>query len=137
MASLTAPSSSAFNAVTVNVKLCGSVPREEIQSLSSDPTFSSRTPHTNSYFAGRDGDSSSSQLMVIEDEDTMASQLCSQLSHVGQQQQHQSMSSSCRPSGPQFEAPTWAVPAVGESRLEVSIEKPFANALLSFVEMNH
>ena len=122
MATLTAPSSSAFNTVKVNVRLCGSVPRQELESLSLSKcvpqcVLSSRTLNTNSYLSGRDGDSSTSTHHKIEDE-KMASQLSSQLSGVEQQNHYHYRNA---PS-PEFEAPAWAVPANGESRLEVSME---------------
>lgn len=118
MATLTAPSSSAFNTVKVNVRLCGSVPRQELESLSLSKcvpqcVLSSRTLNTNSYLSGRDGDSSTSSHRKIEDE-KMASQLSSQLSGVEQQNHYHYRNA---PS-PEFEAPAWAVPANGESRLE-------------------
>jgi hypothetical protein len=50
-------------------------------------------------------------------EDDMAMQLCSQLCDMHQRQQQQVIASQRR-STPTFEAPTWAVPAQGEARLE-------------------
>jgi hypothetical protein len=125
MATLMAPSSS-FNPVKVDVRLCGSVPRQELEALSlrkftPQPNLPSRTPNTNPYLVERDGDFSFSSHHTIEDE-KMAMQLSSQLSNQEEMHHYHYRNATSRPSLPEFEAPTWAVPAMGESRLEVSME---------------
>ena len=122
MATLTA-SSSAFSAVKVNVRLCGSVPRTELESLaisrSAPPrVLASRTPNTNAY--AHSSDLLNSSLCSLKEEKSfVASQLCKQLLNKDDSQNRVVN----RPSFPEFEAPTWAVPASGESRLEVSMEE--------------
>lgn len=117
MATLTA-SSSAFSAVKVNVRLCGSVPRTELESLaisrSAPPrVLASRTPNTNAY--AHSSDLLNSSLCSLKEEKSfVASQLCKQLLNKDDSQNRVVN----RPSFPEFEAPTWAVPASGESRLE-------------------
>mmetsp|Transcript_4081 Transcript_4081/g.11825 ORF Transcript_4081/g.11825 Transcript_4081/m.11825 type:complete len:347 (-) Transcript_4081:91-1131(-) len=115
MATLTSPSS-AFSAVKVNVKLCGSVPRQELESLSLSraAVLASRSPNTNSCLVERDGN----LPCPVQEDDTMclASQLFTQLSNV--EEKTNPRSGPLRPSAPEFEAPNWAVPAPGESRLE-------------------
>lgn len=128
MATLAAPSPSAFSSVKVNVRLCGSVPRQELSELTitKPAPLSSRTLNTNSYLAGKYGDSFNSTHHMIEDEKA-AQQLCTQLSNIDERQQH---TGPLRPSLPEFEAPVWAVPASGESRLEVSMESLYLHAEL-------
>jgi hypothetical protein len=103
------PSSSPLSPAKINVRLCGSVPRQEMECLSmcKRPPFvlqSEIKPFTMKM---------KPTVHTIEDKDCVASQLCHQLTSMRQQQESQSSSSA-----PTFEAPSWAVPAQGESRLE-------------------
>jgi hypothetical protein len=91
-------SSSHFTQVKVNVRLCGSIPRTEMDSVYRQ------------------------QSQQQQNADSVAKQLCSQLSTFQQQQQH----SLSAPTGlPTFEPPSWAVPASGEARLEVNKNMDF------------
>lgn len=120
MATLTT-SSSAFSAVKVNVRLCGSVPRTELESLAISRNapprvLASRTPNTNSNALSQNSDFLNSSLCPFKEEKAfVAAQLCKQLL-INDDLQNQHILN--RPSFPEFEAPTWAVPASGESRLE-------------------
>ena len=111
-------SSSALSPVKVNVRLCGSVPRQEMEALSLTKCapLMLRSPNTsnsntNTYMR-------KPQPKVVEDETDVALQLCSQLCSMSQQPQTQP-----KRAAPTFEAPSWAVPANGESRLEVSFHQ--------------
>jgi hypothetical protein len=118
MATIADSTSSAFRTVRVNVRLCGSVPRQELESLSitKPAPLSSRTLNTNSYLAGKYGDETLSTHHPIEDEKTcIGQQLCAQLATM---ETHHRPNNSSRQSLPEFDAPTWAVPGTGESRLE-------------------
>lgn len=132
MATVAASSPSQLSSVRVNVRLCGSIPREEMETLS----LTKCAPHvlrtlnglnTSSYLAGTNGSSDdcvsmvSSTLHTIGDNtNNMGSHLCSQLSKV-QESESLPVSSTMpqRRITPSFEPPSWAVPASGEARLEV------------------
>lgn len=90
-----------FTQVKVNVRLCGSIPRTEMDSLCLKQQQSTAVP-TSMHC------------------DTVAQQLCSQLSNFQQQQeqQHNQQLHSAPSRLPTFEPPSWAVPAGGEARLE-------------------
>eukprot|EP00980_Cylindrotheca_fusiformis_P024641 scaffold12194_cov129-Cylindrotheca_fusiformis.AAC.5 len=109
--------SSAFSTVKVNVKLCGSIPRREIDrcTLSNVLSESQQSEVPNGSYTEQ-----LPSLVASESQDSMsidgAAQLCSQLSSL--QNQDQSMPSSDSGSSPNYEAPGWAVPACGEARLE-------------------
>jgi hypothetical protein len=106
------PSASPLSPAKINVRLCGSMPRQEMESLSllkcaqfvlqseSKPFTMAMKP----------------TVHTIEDKDCVASQLCHHLMSMRQQPENQSLSNA---NVPTFEAPSWAVTAQGESRLEV------------------
>jgi hypothetical protein len=124
-----------YTKVKVNVRLCGSIPRVDLSSLmkhqhDSHPEIPS---------------SSSNQY---NEEDCVAQKLCSHLytmQHQQQQQQEEQAQHkliqpqhmfyseegisppSSRRQSPTYEAPSWAVPASGEARLEVSMGNFFFN----------
>jgi hypothetical protein len=133
MATATQPTSPPLS-VKVNVRLCGSVPRQEMEALSLTKCAqlvlqSSHELHTSSYLAEHNASlhdlaGLGSTVHTIEDKDSVASQVCSQLCNMQRQQQYsQPAFAEPRRVSPTFEAPTWAVPARGESRLEVSMER--------------
>jgi hypothetical protein len=108
MAASTASAPLLLNPVKVNIRLCGSIPREEMGSFSVIKT----TP-----FEFEE----CSSLHTIENKlDSMESLLCSQLSKMQQQELHTIPLPALRQVSNSFEAPSWAVPASGEARLEVS-----------------
>lgn len=116
--------SSAFGTVRVNVSLCGSVPRRELESLSltsgrSSNVLSSRTLNTNSYLLEKNRDAPTS---TQPKKSCIASELCSYLSNMREDHVHRTGPQ--RPSSLEFEAPSWAVPARGDSRLEVRRSMP-------------
>eukprot|EP00934_Nitzschia_sp_Nitz4_P007294 Nitzschia sp. Nitz4//scaffold36_size144017//98549//99580//NITZ4_003105-RA/size144017-processed-gene-0.86-mRNA-1//-1//CDS//3329549513//7284//frame0 len=109
---VTANPTSAFSAVKVNIRLCGSVPRQEMDALSLTKcasVLSNRSLNTNSYLSTRCGDSqvSKSQFLVSKELSSQLNSVRSKLEGIPQ-----------RSAAPEFEAPTWAVPATGEARLE-------------------
>lgn len=119
--SITSP----LSTVKVNVRLCGSIPRQELEALSltkcaPNVLRSSHELNTSSYFA----ENGSREVREVPHsthhtiEDDMALQLCSQLCDMHHRQQQQQVIASQRRVTPTFEAPTWAVPAQGEARLE-------------------
>lgn len=88
---------SPFTQVKVNVRLCGSIPRTEME---------------NAYLKQQH-----SQQQRLES--NIAQQVCSQLSNFQQQQQYNEQQAAPSASrSPTFEPPSWAVPASGEARLE-------------------
>lgn len=130
--------------VKVNVRLCGSIPRlalsmmqqQQLQEapnrLHSLPLFPSSSIHDH-----QDGSSTSNPSRIsvtTKGENCVAKQLCSQL--YAMQQEEQSSQQQKQPTLPQhtfypgtttspnrrptstYEAPSWAVPASGEARLE-------------------
>ena len=135
------PSHTSQSQVKVNVRLCGSIPRLALSmqdeslnvplSLRSLPLFPSSTSNQ-----------ASSSLFRIDDTKKVneaANKLCSDLWNMQQLQQQESsqpnkstqpqhnfypgtVSSSRQRSPTTYEAPSWAVPASGEARLEVSME---------------
>jgi hypothetical protein len=136
---MTTLTSSPLTPVRVNVRLCGSVPRQEMSSLSlnsnqSAPPVMPISQDLNKRSSGLDlknnGSSESwdslegSTHHTIEDTNCVAALLCSQLSSM--QHHHEEEPQAMQPlqqrTSPTFEPPTWAVPATGESRLEVSME---------------
>jgi len=133
------PSHATETQVKVNVRLCGSIPRIALsmikqeqtnvhQSLRSLPLFPSSSDHLEC--------SSISRIdLTKQDENNAANTLCAELFHMKQQQQQESSqlkhstqpqhnfypgSTTCsRQRAPTtYEAPSWAVPASGETRLE-------------------
>ena len=109
----------AFGTVKVNVRLCGSVPRRELESLSITNglpanVLSSRTLNTFSYLTEKNREATS---LAQSKKNCIASELCSFLSNLDDSPCHRT--GPWRPSTSEFEAPAWAVPAPGESRLEV------------------
>lgn len=99
------------------MKLCGSVPRDEIDRLSLVNLISSSHSQlpNGSYLEQRLPSLVASDSMSIDEGDRAAAQLCSQLSNL---QQDHSMPSASSSQSPNYEAPEWAVPASGEARLE-------------------
>jgi hypothetical protein len=152
MATTTLPTSSPLS-VKVNVRLCGSIPRQEMEALSLTKCAplvlrSSHELNTSSYMVElnaslHDLAGLRSTVHTIEDKDCVASQLCSQLCNMQRQQQQQQQYSQPafaepRRVSPTFEAPTWAVPARGESRLEVNMEKsPCGHSFLPGFIVSH
>jgi hypothetical protein len=108
MAALTASATLLLNPVKVNIRLCGSIPREEMGSFSVIKT----TPF--------ELDDCSSPHTIESKNCNMESLLCSQLSKMQQQETHTIPLPALRQVSASFEAPSWAVPASGEARLEVS-----------------
>jgi len=122
------PSQTAQPQVKVNVRLCGSIPRlalsekQELyvpKSLQSLPMFPSSP--------SKQGNSSMFHLDGNKDENDAATKLCTDLSSIRRQQHESSQpqhnfypgtTTSSRPMRPSYEAPSWAVPAKGEARLE-------------------
>jgi hypothetical protein len=135
MATLT---STPLSPVTVNVRLCGSVPRQEMSLLSLNSNLgaplvmlTSNDLNKQSSCSDLKNNVSSESLNsregsthdTIDDTNCVAALLCSQLSNMQHHEEHpQAMQPLQRRISPTFEPPTWAVPATGESRLEVSIE---------------
>jgi hypothetical protein len=103
-------SSSPFTQVKVNVRLCGSIPRTEMDALCLKQQQPQQTVEMDR--------GTILPTVVTNEADSVAQQLCSQLSTF---QQHYPQSAPTRL--PTFEPPSWAVPASGESRLEVSMEQ--------------
>jgi hypothetical protein len=128
MATATAPTLSPLPSVKVNIRLCGSIPRQEIEGISLTKCaplvlLSSQERNTSPDVLRR------STHFTIEDNNNddkncVATQLCSHLCSMQQQRQQQQPQTATAPQRlvlPEFEAPTWAVPARGEARLEVSM----------------
>lgn len=127
--------------VKVNVRLCGSIPRMALSMMQQGATNRLQNvpplPLFPSSSSDRQDSFSTSKIIVSEkDENFVANQLCSQLCCVQQQEetlsepqkqstqpQHNFFTgtnniSTLRRTPPTYEAPSWAVPATGESRLE-------------------
>ena len=121
------PSQTTQSQVKVNVRLCGSIPRVALAekqelcvptSLQSLPMFPSST--------SKQENTSMFRLNGNRDENDAASKLCSDLCNIRRQQQQPSKpqhnfypeKTPSRPMRPSYEAPSWAVPAKGEARLE-------------------
>ena len=135
MATLTSPSTQQLSSVRGDVRLCGSIPREEMDAVSltkcaplgsrtssdlGSSTHSTESNGSSDAWVTRD----SSTHHTIEDTNSVAV-LCSQLSIMQrvETQNAQALQSQCqRRYTPTFEPPSWAVPARGEARLEVSME---------------
>lgn len=118
------PSSLPLSSVKVNITLCGSLPRREMESLSLSKCATQFMPSTsNSYLSRKHMGINSTRPHAIEDERlSVASQLCSQLQSLRDYEQPCATQRSVSSAVPVFEAPTWAVPASGEARLEVCME---------------
>lgn len=123
------PSHPTQSQVKVNVRLCGSIPRlalSEKLGLYVPPSVQSLPMFPSS--PSKQGNSSMFRLDGNKDENDAATKLCSDLCSIRRQQQHESSqpqhnfypvtTTSSRPMRPSYEAPSWAVPAKGESRLE-------------------
>jgi len=122
---MTVSTISPLNTVKVNVRLCGSIPRKEMEALSlnkSEPLVlhSSHEPNTSSYLGKADSHQAHDSLCLKQRimEEDVALKLCSQLSEMRGKQPDQQVTGLKRRVTPTFEAPTWAVPANGEARLE-------------------
>ncbi|CAJ1959840.1 unnamed protein product [Cylindrotheca closterium] len=102
--------STTFNTCKVNVKLCGSIPRDENLSLVQCAPLMLPSGPMNTYLSRSSRNSESSlDCMSIDEGQNVASQLCSQLSSLEKQRS--------QPRN-EYDAPGWAVPACGEARLE-------------------
>lgn len=100
---------STFNTCKVNVKLCGSIPRDEnISLVQCAPLMLPSGPLSTSYLS-QPSRTSQQEGMAIDDGENVAAQLCSQLCSLEKQQTR---------SRNEYDAPGWAVPACGEARLE-------------------
>ena len=131
MAAATTSTPSLFSSVRVNVRLCGSVPRQDMETLS----LTKSAPHvlrtlnglnTSSYLAATNGSSDdcvrrdSSTLHTIGDtSNSTGSRPCSQLPNVQQSETLPIPSTMPQRRITPIEPPSWAVPASGEARLEV------------------
>ena len=107
--------SSPVSSVKVNVRLCGSVPRDEIEQLSlvsCAPLVLQSSLNTSGLQRTNATKTSATQI----ENDDVAAQICSQLCHL--QQQNTSIQQEQRRVTPEYEAPAWAVPANGEAKLE-------------------
>lgn len=128
--------------VKVNVRLCGSIPRIALplmqqeapnrpQNITPLPQNISPLPLFPSSASERQDSFSTTKINVpAKGENCVAKQLCSQLFSAQEerpqklpiQPQHnffpETITSSLRRTPPTYEAPSWAVPATGESRLE-------------------
>lgn len=120
--------------VKVNVRLCGSIPRFALSMMQQEATNRSQNapslPMFPSSSSNRQDSFSTSMITVSEKgENCLGKELCSQLCSVQQQplkQQTQPQhnffpeTTKCthRRTPPTYEAPSWAVKATGESRLE-------------------
>lgn len=125
--------------VKVNVRLCGSIPRIALSMMQQEATRRPQSaPHLPMFTSSdlQDMFLKSNIAVSEKDENCVAKQLCSQLSTVKQQQLEQTFESqklttqpqhslfsgtipsTLRRTPPTYEAPSWAVPATGESRLE-------------------
>lgn len=104
--------------VRVNVRLCGAVPRNE---LDLDPQQQQSHHHFTTQMHPR---TSSPPTMPMDCQDSssslesMATELSSQLGGLYEQRQQQ-LAARRASSPPTVSPPSWAVPACGESRLEV------------------
>lgn len=99
---------SSFNSCKVNVKLCGSIPRNENLSLvQCAPLMIPSGPMSTSYLS--QPSRTSQDNMAIDEGENVAAQLCSQLCSLEKQRTN---------SRNEYDAPGWAVPACGEARLE-------------------
>jgi len=105
--------SSAYNSCKVNVKLCGSIPREEnLSLLGCAPLVLPSGPINSSYLSQSNHTSrtnKSQDAMHFDVGQNVAAQLCAQLCSLEKQRSV---------SRKEYEAPGWAVPACGEARLE-------------------
>ena len=107
MATTVAHQITSLSHVRVNVRLCGSIPRTEMDAES--------LKHQQQQYLSQPPPLESSSSTMMTDNDSIAQQLCSQLSNIQQQQQQAPATASRLPT---FEPPSWAVPASGEARLE-------------------
>jgi hypothetical protein len=123
----------AYPKVKVNVRLCGSIPRVDLSSL---------MQHQHDSHPETPSSSSNTTQNQYNEGDCVVQKLCSHLytmQHQQQQQQQEEqaqhkliqpqhifyneegISPPLRRQSPTYEAPSWAVPASGEARLEVSM----------------
>lgn len=114
---------SAFSSVKVNVSLCGSVPRDEIQRLSlvscaplvlqSSSELNTLERNKNNNFAKTT--QNTTQHTIENNGDAVVAEICSQLCDLQQQDERTQPQQRVKP---EYEAPAWAVPANGEAKLE-------------------
>jgi hypothetical protein len=126
------PSIPSHSQVKVNVRLCGSIPRVALSMMQNEPTNRPQNVHSLPVFPS----SLSEKINASSNgENSATRKLCSELSSIQQrdgislqsfkqetQPQHNffpgTTTSSLRRPPPTYEAPSWAVPARGEARLE-------------------
>ena len=126
------PSHTTHNQVKVNVRLCGSIPRLAM-STQQEHLCLPQSLRTLPLFPAASDQENSSPYRSSKDDSVAASKLQSDLCNLQQQQsssnqetqpQHNFYPGTTTSSRPRslntYEAPTWAVPASGEARLEVS-----------------
>jgi len=132
----------AYTKVKVNVRLCGSIPRVDLSSLMQQEQQqlqgSPNRPQNTDSNSNSLPEIPSSYLFKTKEEDCVAQKLRSHLFTMQQQEQaqqtkepvrqpqHNFYSQGTTPSrrqSPTYEAPSWAVPASGEARLEVRMKK--------------
>jgi len=131
----------AYTKVKVNVRLCGSIPRVDLSSLMQQEQQQLQETPNRPQNADSKSNSlpeiPSSYLFKTKEEDCVAQKLRSHLFTMQQEQaqqtkkpvrqpQHNFYSQGISPSrrqSPTYEAPSWAVPASGEARLEVSMSE--------------
>mmetsp|Transcript_19649 Transcript_19649/g.40259 ORF Transcript_19649/g.40259 Transcript_19649/m.40259 type:complete len:435 (-) Transcript_19649:428-1732(-) len=138
------PSHSTQTQVKVNVRLCGSIPRLALSMMQQEAPNGSRNIQSLPLFPSSSEHQESSSVTRINvtkrDENYIAKHLFNQLFNM-QKQEDQSSKEPKQPTQPQhnffpgaatpflprspptYEAPSWAVPANGEARLEVSMER--------------
>ena len=125
------PSQTTQSQVKVDVRLCGSIPRPALSEKQHVPNTLQSLPMFPSA-PSKQGNSSMFCVDGNKDENDAATKLCSDLGNIRRQQQNQTTqpqhnfypgtsTSSCSLRPTTVEAPSWAVPAKGEARLEVSM----------------
>ena len=132
-----------YTKVKVNVRLCGSIPRVDLSSLmqQQEQQQLQESPNLPQNADSKKSNSlpeiPSSYLFKTKEEDCVAQKLRSHLITMQQEQaqqtkkpvrqpQHNFYSQGISPSrrqSPTYEAPSWAVPASGEARLEVRMSQ--------------
>lgn len=133
------PSQTTQSQVKVDVRLCGSIPRLALSEKQHVPNALQSLPMFPSA-PSKQGNSSMFCVDGNKDENDAATKLCSDLGNIRRQQQNQTTqpqhnfypgtsTSSCSLRPTTVEAPSWAVPAKGEARLEpvcdsVDLQRP-------------
>lgn len=127
------PTQAFTNGVKVNVRLCGSVPRMALsmmnnqqqpfnRSQNADAVLPAMPPLSSMKGQGCATKQLCSRLDIIQQEEQRNNAPKQQLQPLNQSQHQQKFSQGtlnhCRRPSPTYEAPSWAVPASGEARLE-------------------